>query len=170
MNCELQRSVTRLQRMSIGLRAFLLIADSRQQHDGEPPMPQTVGVLPSGSTLRYKKTFINKFLSEQTANNIGLASYYGHVRKVNIIICYVVITLLRCQRLAETLRCPPHPQCTQCLEITPMRNPVTLVGWLVVGCRSVSCNGFSVGIQPVLLHVEYWFVVFRAVNNIKAPI
>jgi len=69
--------------MSIGLRAFLVIADSRQQHDGDPPMPQTMGVLPSGSTLRFKKTFINKFLSEQTANNIGLASYYGHVRKVS---------------------------------------------------------------------------------------
>jgi len=72
-----------IQRMSIGLRAFLVIADSRQQHDGDPPMPQTMGVLPSGSTLRFKKTFINKFLSEQTANNIGLASYYGHVRKVS---------------------------------------------------------------------------------------
>ena len=72
-----------VQRMSIGLRAFLVIADSRQQHDGDPPMPQTMGVLPSGSTLRYKKTFINKFLSEHTASNIGLASYYGHVRKVS---------------------------------------------------------------------------------------
>jgi len=68
--------------MSIGLRAFLVIADSRQQHDGDPPMPQTSGVLPSGSTLRFKKTFINKYLSEQTANNIGLAAYYPHVRKV----------------------------------------------------------------------------------------
>jgi len=68
--------------MSIGLRAFLVIADSRQQHDADPPMPQTMGVLPSGSTLRFKKTFINKFLSEQTASNIGLASYYPHVRKV----------------------------------------------------------------------------------------
>jgi len=73
--------------MSIGLRAFLVIADSRQQHDGDPPMPQTMGVLPSGSTLRFKKTFINKFLSEQTANNIGLASYYGHVRKVISTLC-----------------------------------------------------------------------------------
>ena len=82
--------------MSIGLRAFLVIADSRQQHDGDPPMPQTMGVLPSGSTLRFKKTFINKFLSEQTANNIGLASYYGHVRKVielftALFTCYLLL-------------------------------------------------------------------------------
>jgi len=67
--------------MCIGLRAFLVIADGRQQSEGEPPMPQTMGVLPSGSTLRFKKTFINKFLTDQTARNIGLSGYYAHVRK-----------------------------------------------------------------------------------------
>ena len=67
--------------MCIGLRAFLVIADGLQQKEGEPPMPQTMGVLPSGSTLRFKKTFINKFLSENTARNIGLTHYYAHVRK-----------------------------------------------------------------------------------------
>ena len=71
-----------VQRMSVGLRAFLVIADSRQQNDGMPPMPQTSGVLPSGNTLRFKKTFINKYLSEQTARNIGLASYYRDICKV----------------------------------------------------------------------------------------
>ena len=68
-------STTFLQRMSIGLRAFLVIADSLQQKDGEPPMPQT------GSTLRFKKTFINKYLSEEMARTIGMSSYYGHVCK-----------------------------------------------------------------------------------------
>ena len=48
------------ERMSIGLRAFLVIADSLQQKEGEPPMPRTVAVLPSGNTLRVKKTFLNK--------------------------------------------------------------------------------------------------------------
>ena len=67
--------------MCIGLRAFLVIADGLQQREGEPPMPQTMGVLPSGSTLRFKKTFINKYLSEQTARNLGLSGYYAHVRK-----------------------------------------------------------------------------------------
>ena len=36
------------QRMSIGLRSFLVIADSLQQKEGEPPMPQTMAVMPSG--------------------------------------------------------------------------------------------------------------------------
>ena len=60
-----------VQRVSIGLRAFLVIADSLQQREGEPPMPLTMAVLPSGCTLRYKKTFINKYLSEDTARTIG---------------------------------------------------------------------------------------------------
>lgn len=30
------------ERMSIGLRAFLVVADSLQQKEGEPPMPRTV--------------------------------------------------------------------------------------------------------------------------------
>lgn len=50
------------ERMSIGLRAFLVVTDSLQQKEGEPPMPRTVGVLPSGSTLRVKKTYLNKVL------------------------------------------------------------------------------------------------------------
>ena len=67
--------------MSIGLRAFLVIADSLQQKEGDPPMPQTMGVMPSGNTLRFKKTFINKYLSDEQARGIGMATYYPHVRK-----------------------------------------------------------------------------------------
>jgi hypothetical protein len=52
------------ERMSIGLRAFLVVTDSLQQKEGEPPMPRTVGVLPSGSTLRVKKTYLNKVLHQ----------------------------------------------------------------------------------------------------------
>ncbi|OQR78358.1 protein furry-like [Tropilaelaps mercedesae] len=44
-------------------------------------MPRTVGVLPSGSTLRVKKTFINKALTEDTAKAIGMSQYYYYVRK-----------------------------------------------------------------------------------------
>ena len=58
--------------MSIGLRAFLVISDNLQQKDGEPPMPQTVGVMPSGSTLRVKKTFLNKVLTGEL--NAAIAS------------------------------------------------------------------------------------------------
>ena len=68
--------------MSIGLRAFLVVADSLQQKEGDPPMPRTVAVMPSGSTLRVKKTFLSKMLTDETAKNIGISSYYPYVRKV----------------------------------------------------------------------------------------
>lgn len=70
------------ERMSIGLRAFLVVADSLQQKDGEPPMPRTVGVLPSGNTLRVKKTYINKMLTDDTARSIGMSNYFPHVRRI----------------------------------------------------------------------------------------
>ncbi|XP_073975779.1 microtubule binding protein furry isoform X3 [Rhodnius prolixus] len=70
------------ERMSIGLRAFLVVADSLQQKEGEPPMPRTSGVLPSGNTLRVKKTFLNKMLTEDTARSIGMSAYFPHVRRV----------------------------------------------------------------------------------------
>ncbi|XP_063413170.1 protein furry-like isoform X1 [Mytilus trossulus] len=69
------------ERMSIGLRAFLVIADSLQQKDGDPPMPQSQPILPSGSTVRVKRTFLNKMLSEPTAKTIGLVQYYPHILK-----------------------------------------------------------------------------------------
>ena len=58
--------------MNIGLRAFLVIADSLQQKDGEPPMPVTGAVLPSGNTLRVKKTYLSKTLTEEEAKMIGV--------------------------------------------------------------------------------------------------
>ncbi|XP_050540856.1 protein furry isoform X2 [Daktulosphaira vitifoliae] len=70
------------ERMSIGLRAFLVVADSLEQKEGEPPMPGTSGVLPSGNTLRVKKTFLNKMLTEDTARNIGIHTYFPNVRRV----------------------------------------------------------------------------------------
>lgn len=67
--------------MSIGLRAFLVIADSLQQKDGDPPMPQTQATLPSGSTVRVKRTFLNKMLTDTTAKSIGISHYYPHILK-----------------------------------------------------------------------------------------
>lgn len=58
--------------MNIGLRVFLVIADSLQQKDGEPPMPTTGVVLPSGNTLRVKKIFLNKTLTDEEAKVIGM--------------------------------------------------------------------------------------------------
>ncbi|TNN86582.1 Protein furry [Liparis tanakae] len=69
------------QRMNIGLRAFLVIADKLQQKDGEPPMPNTGCTLPSGNTLRVKKTYLSKTLTDEEAKVIGMSQYYFHVRK-----------------------------------------------------------------------------------------
>ncbi|CAB4065617.1 Protein furry,Protein furry homolog-like,Protein furry homolog [Lepeophtheirus salmonis] len=54
------------ERLNIGLRAFLVVADSLQQKEGDPPLPRTVGVMPSGNA----------------AKSIGMSSYYSYVRKV----------------------------------------------------------------------------------------
>jgi len=71
------------ERMNIGLRAFLVAADSLQQKDGDPPMPRSANVMPSGNTLlRVKKTFLNKVLTEDAARSIGMASYFPLIRKV----------------------------------------------------------------------------------------
>ncbi|KAG8453653.1 hypothetical protein GDO86_000331 [Hymenochirus boettgeri] len=69
------------ERMNIGLRVFLVIADSLQQKDGEPPMPTTGIILPSGNTLRVKKIFLNKTLTDEEAKVIGMSIYYPQVRK-----------------------------------------------------------------------------------------
>jgi len=61
----------RVQRMNIGLRAFLVIADKLQQKDGEPPMPNTGCTLPSGNTLRVKKTYLSTTLTDSEAKGIG---------------------------------------------------------------------------------------------------
>lgn len=60
-----------IQRMNIALRAFLVIADNLQQKDGEPPMPNTGATLPSGNTLKKKKTYLSKTLTEEEAKLIG---------------------------------------------------------------------------------------------------
>ncbi|XP_062858154.1 protein furry homolog-like isoform X6 [Trichomycterus rosablanca] len=69
------------ERMNIGLRAFLVIADNLQQKDGEPPMPTTGVILPSGNTLRVKKIFLNTTLTDEEAKVIGMSLYYPQVRK-----------------------------------------------------------------------------------------
>ncbi|XP_058494986.1 protein furry homolog-like isoform X4 [Solea solea] len=69
------------ERMNIGLRAFLVIADSLQQKDGEPPMPTTGIIMPSGNTLRVKKIFLNTTLTDEEAKVIGMSLYYPLVRK-----------------------------------------------------------------------------------------
>uniref|UniRef100_UPI001EAEFB49 protein furry homolog n=1 Tax=Oncorhynchus gorbuscha TaxID=8017 RepID=UPI001EAEFB49 len=62
------------ERMNIGLRAFLVIADALQQKDGEPPMPNTGATLPSGNSLKKKKTYLSKTLTEDEAQLIGVCA------------------------------------------------------------------------------------------------
>lgn len=63
--------------MNIGLRAFLVIADSLQQKDGEPPMPTTGIIMPSGNTLRVKKIFLNTTLTDEEAKGIGGSDWFN---------------------------------------------------------------------------------------------
>ncbi len=69
--------------MNIGLRAFLVIADSLQQKDGEPPMPTTGVILPSGNTLRVKKIFLNTTLTDEEAKVIGTDPYSSYTALQN---------------------------------------------------------------------------------------
>ena len=64
------------QRMIIGLRAFLLIADSLEKDEGDPPLPMNVGPLPSGGTPRVKTKFLSTTLTDETAKKIGIAPFY----------------------------------------------------------------------------------------------
>jgi len=78
------RVINAPERMSIGLRAFLVVADGLQQKEGEPPMPRTLGPLPSGASAgpqRVKKTYLSKTLTEEAARQIGVSPYYPYVRK-----------------------------------------------------------------------------------------
>lgn len=70
------------QRMNIGLRAFLVIADALQQKDGEPPMPNTGATLPSGNSLKKKKTYLSKTLTEEEAKLIGQYLHLHSLKKV----------------------------------------------------------------------------------------
>ncbi|XP_043548639.1 protein furry homolog [Chiloscyllium plagiosum] len=91
------------ERMNIGLRAFLVIADNLQQKDGEPPMPNTGAVLPSGNTLRVKKTYLSKTLTEEEAKMIGISLYYPQLRKaLDSILRHLDKEVGRCMMLTNT--------------------------------------------------------------------
>lgn len=55
-----------------------MIADSLQQKDGEPPMPTTGIIMPSGNTLRVKKIFLNTTLTDEEAKVIGRLDFDTH--------------------------------------------------------------------------------------------
>ncbi|XP_058267877.1 protein furry homolog isoform X3 [Hemibagrus wyckioides] len=99
------------ERMNIALRAFLVIADSLQQKDGEPPMPNTGATLPSGNTLKKKKTYLSKTLTEEQAKLIGMALYYSQVRKaIDNILRHLDKEVGRCMMLTNVLMLNKEPE------------------------------------------------------------
>uniref|UniRef100_A0A6Q2YF53 Furry homolog a (Drosophila) n=1 Tax=Esox lucius TaxID=8010 RepID=A0A6Q2YF53_ESOLU len=99
------------ERMNIGLRAFLVIADKLQQKDGEPPMPNTGATLPSGNTLRVKKTYLNKTLTDDEAKSIGMSLYYSQVRKaIDNILRHLDKEVGRCLMMTNVLMLNKEPE------------------------------------------------------------
>ncbi|RVE65015.1 hypothetical protein OJAV_G00132060 [Oryzias javanicus] len=99
------------ERMTIGLRAFLVIADKLQQKDGEPPMPNTGCTLPSGNTVRVKKTYLSKTLTDEEAKVIGMSQYYFHVRKaIDNILRQLDKEVGRCMMLTNALMLNKEPE------------------------------------------------------------
>ena len=80
--------VLSLQRMNIGLCAFLVIAHSLQQKEGEPPMPEGgLGGLPAsaaaggaGGTMRVKRSLGGATLTDAAASSLGIQPYMSQVR------------------------------------------------------------------------------------------
>ena len=62
--------------MIIGLRAFLLIADSLEKKEGDPPMPLNVTILPSSGPQRVKNKFLSTTLTNETARKIGISNSF----------------------------------------------------------------------------------------------
>ncbi|XP_076002040.1 protein furry homolog isoform X2 [Genypterus blacodes] len=99
------------ERMNIGLRAFLVVADKLQQKDGEPPMPNTGCTLPSGNTLRVKKTYLSKTLTDDEAKVIGMSQYYFHVRKaVDNILRHLDKEVGRCMMMTNAQMLNKEPE------------------------------------------------------------
>ena len=67
------------ERQNIGLRAFVAIANSLQQCE-KPPLPSNMS-MPSGNTIRGKKTFLHSPLVEEQARTVGLDKYLPTVAR-----------------------------------------------------------------------------------------
>lgn len=77
------------ERMNIALQAFLVIADSLQQKDGEPTIPNYIGL--SNETTSSNRNACsrrqknasnhNRMLNNEIAKSIGIYPYYTHIQK-----------------------------------------------------------------------------------------
>lgn len=70
-----------------------MIADSLQQKDGEPPMPTTGIIMPSGNTLRVKKIFLNTTLTDEEAKVIGTLDFVILSFFIYGVYCSVIVVL-----------------------------------------------------------------------------
>ncbi|MCP9258877.1 Protein furry, partial [Dirofilaria immitis] len=66
------------ERMNIGIRALMVIANSLQQKEGPPDMPHSMTV---SSSQRLKKTYISRPLTVEIARSIGIELYYAPCRR-----------------------------------------------------------------------------------------
>lgn len=71
------------ERMNIGLQAFLVVADSLQQKDGEQSLPKLVrlGSTISDSKPINRRSHVHKMLNDDAAKSIGIYPYYSHIQK-----------------------------------------------------------------------------------------
>ncbi|KAL3116111.1 hypothetical protein niasHT_007411 [Heterodera trifolii] len=69
------------ERMNVGLRALMVIADGLQQKESPPGMSRSLAPNTSGTIHRTKRNYITKPLSMDVARAIGLEQYYPHCRK-----------------------------------------------------------------------------------------
>uniref|UniRef100_A0A914YZJ8 Cell morphogenesis protein N-terminal domain-containing protein n=1 Tax=Panagrolaimus superbus TaxID=310955 RepID=A0A914YZJ8_9BILA len=69
------------ERMNIGIRALMVIADGLQQKEGPPGMPRTIVPVASGTIQRMRKTYLTRPLTADVARSIGLELYYLPCRK-----------------------------------------------------------------------------------------
>lgn len=76
--------------MNIGLCAFLVIAHSLQQSEGDPPMPQgglhgavssQAAVAAGGGTMRVKRSLLGSTLTDAAASSLGIQPYLPQVRR-----------------------------------------------------------------------------------------
>lgn len=68
------------ERMVVGIRAALLIANQREYKQQAPPLPSLAEVLPSASDLRSKIVLSTQFLSSSASRDAGLASFLDPLR------------------------------------------------------------------------------------------
>ncbi|CAB3401270.1 unnamed protein product [Caenorhabditis bovis] len=70
------------ERMNVGIRALMVIADGLQQKDDPPAMPKAMGPSASGTVHKIrKKQYITKPLTLEISRSIGIDQFYPQCRK-----------------------------------------------------------------------------------------